>query len=142
MKTTTLPLERLIPYAGNPRKNDHAVEQVAAAIKRFGFRVPVLAKSDRTVCLPDFQGLGLGKQVVTHLAGAWSGLGFRCFRATNHPGEIASLNHNLNWKMIIPPTRRSSDAGGRIKHSTDRLVASFEFIGQKMNPTQAAKLVG
>lgn len=46
MKTINLPLEKLIPYAGNPRKNDHAVEQVAAAIKRFGFRVPVLAKSD------------------------------------------------------------------------------------------------
>jgi ParB-like chromosome segregation protein Spo0J len=49
MKTKTLPLETLIPYAGNPRKNDHAVEQVAAAIKRFGFRVPVLAKSDGTI---------------------------------------------------------------------------------------------
>lgn len=46
MKTTNLPLESLLPYAGNPRRNDHAVEQVAAAIKRFGFRVPVLAKSD------------------------------------------------------------------------------------------------
>jgi len=49
MKTKQLPLETLIPYAGNPRKNDHAVEQVAAAIKRFGFRVPVLAKSDGTI---------------------------------------------------------------------------------------------
>jgi len=46
MKTTNLPLEKLIAYAGNPRRNDHAVETVAAAIKRFGFRVPVLAKSD------------------------------------------------------------------------------------------------
>jgi ParB-like chromosome segregation protein Spo0J len=46
MKTKQLPVETLIPYAGNPRKNDHAVEAVAAAIKRFGFRVPVLAKSD------------------------------------------------------------------------------------------------
>lgn len=46
MKTVTLPLDKLIPYAGNPRKNDHAVEAVASAIKRFGFRVPVLAKSD------------------------------------------------------------------------------------------------
>jgi DNA modification methylase len=46
MKTVTLPLDKLIAYAGNPRKNDHAVEAVAAAIKRFGFRVPVLAKSD------------------------------------------------------------------------------------------------
>jgi ParB-like chromosome segregation protein Spo0J len=46
MKTKQLPVETLIPYAGNPRKNDHAVEAVASAIKRFGFRVPVLAKSD------------------------------------------------------------------------------------------------
>lgn len=49
MKTETLPLHKLIPYAGNPRKNDHAVEQVADAIKRFGFRVPILAKSDGTL---------------------------------------------------------------------------------------------
>jgi ParB-like chromosome segregation protein Spo0J len=49
MKTETLPLRKLIPYAGNPRKNDHAVEQVAEAIKRFGFRVPILAKSDGTL---------------------------------------------------------------------------------------------
>jgi DNA modification methylase len=49
MKTTNLPLEKLIAYAGNPRRNDHAVEAVAAAIKRFGFRVPVLAKSDGTL---------------------------------------------------------------------------------------------
>ena len=49
MQTTNIPLSKLIPYAGNPRKNDHAVEQVAEAIKRFGFRVPVLAKSDGTL---------------------------------------------------------------------------------------------
>ena len=39
----------LIPYAGNPRKNDHAVETVAAAIKEFGFRVPILIKSDGSI---------------------------------------------------------------------------------------------
>lgn len=49
METKNLPLKKLIAYAGNPRKNDHAVEQVASAIKRFGFRVPVLAKSDGTI---------------------------------------------------------------------------------------------
>lgn len=46
MQITQVSLDKLIPYAGNPRKNDQAVEQVASAIKRFGFRVPVLAKSD------------------------------------------------------------------------------------------------
>ena len=39
----------LIEYARNPRKNDHAVDKVAAAIREFGFRVPIMAKSDKTV---------------------------------------------------------------------------------------------
>ena len=49
MKTELWPLERLIDYARNPRKNDHAVDRVAAAIKEFGFRVPIIAKSDGLV---------------------------------------------------------------------------------------------
>lgn len=43
------PIEKLIEYIRNPRKNDHAVEKVAAAIHEFGFRVPILAKSDGLV---------------------------------------------------------------------------------------------
>ena len=43
------PIERLIDYARNPRKNDHAVDRVAAAIREFGFRVPIIAKSDGLV---------------------------------------------------------------------------------------------
>jgi DNA modification methylase len=39
------PIERLIDYARNPRKNDHAVAQMAAVISEFGFRIPVVAKS-------------------------------------------------------------------------------------------------
>lgn len=39
-------LERLIHYAGNPRKNDHAVEQAAEAIREFGFRVPVVIRGE------------------------------------------------------------------------------------------------
>ena len=36
---------RLTPYARNPRKNDHVVDQMAAAITEFGFRIPIIAKS-------------------------------------------------------------------------------------------------
>ena len=43
------PIERCIEYARNPRKNDHAVDKVAAAIKEYGFRVPIVAKSDGLV---------------------------------------------------------------------------------------------
>lgn len=42
-------VSRLRDYERNPRKNDHAVERMAATIKEFGFLVPVLAKSDGLV---------------------------------------------------------------------------------------------
>lgn len=43
------PVERLVPYARNPRKNDEQVERMAASIREFGFRIPVVAKSDGSV---------------------------------------------------------------------------------------------
>ena len=45
----TWPIDRCVDYARNPRKNDHAVDGVAAAIREFGFRVPIVAKSDGTI---------------------------------------------------------------------------------------------
>ncbi len=39
------PTDKLIDYARNPRKNDHAVDQMASVITEFGFRIPVVAKS-------------------------------------------------------------------------------------------------
>ena len=43
------PIERLIPYARNPRKNDAAVDRMAASIREFGFKIPVLARSNDDV---------------------------------------------------------------------------------------------
>lgn len=43
------PIDKFIDYAHNPRKNDHAVEQVAQAIQTFGFKVPVIVKSSGEV---------------------------------------------------------------------------------------------
>lgn len=39
-------LDKFVEYANNPRKNDHAVDKIAAAINEFGFRIPIVAKSD------------------------------------------------------------------------------------------------
>src|SRR3954468_16875895 len=43
------PIHRLIPYDRNPRKNDQAVERMCSAIREFGFRIPVVARSDGTI---------------------------------------------------------------------------------------------
>ena len=40
------PIGRLVGYPGNPRKNDDAVDRMCAAITEFGFRIPIVAKSD------------------------------------------------------------------------------------------------
>ena len=42
-------IDRLIPYARNPRKNDEQVDRMCGAIREFGFRIPIVVKSDGTV---------------------------------------------------------------------------------------------
>lgn len=49
LKVEMWPVERLVPYARNPRRNDEQVEKMAASIREFGFRIPVVAKFDGTV---------------------------------------------------------------------------------------------
>ena len=49
MQITDFDLDKLIPYARNPRKNNHAIDKMASAILEFGFRVPILAKSNGEV---------------------------------------------------------------------------------------------
>ena len=41
-----VPVAALKAWAGNPRKNDPAVDEVAASIKRFGFGSPIIARQE------------------------------------------------------------------------------------------------
>lgn len=49
LKIEQWPIDRLIEYARNPRKNDAVVDKMVASIKEFGFRIPIVAKSDGSV---------------------------------------------------------------------------------------------
>jgi DNA modification methylase len=49
MEVKTLKIEDLIEYARNPRKNDAVVDRMVSCIKEFGFRIPIVAKSDGSV---------------------------------------------------------------------------------------------
>ena len=42
-------IETLIPYANNPRNNDSAVDAVAASIKEFGFKVPIIIDKEGVI---------------------------------------------------------------------------------------------
>ena len=41
--------DELIPYVNNPRDNDAAVEKVAASIKEFGFKNPIIIDKDNVI---------------------------------------------------------------------------------------------
>src|SRR5712691_10817117 len=42
-------IDRLVFYARNPRKNDAAVDRMCSSIREFGFKIPVLARSNGEV---------------------------------------------------------------------------------------------
>ena len=62
----------ILPYARNPRRNENAIGKVAASIKEFGFRVPIVVDKEGTIVaghtrLEAAQRLGL-KTVPVHVA--------------------------------------------------------------------------
>jgi DNA modification methylase len=49
MHVTERPIESIQPYANNPRSNDAAVDAVAASIREFGFRQPIVVDEEGVV---------------------------------------------------------------------------------------------
>lgn len=49
MNLVDIEVDKIIPYINNPRNNDDAVDNVAASIKEFGFKVPLVIDKDNVV---------------------------------------------------------------------------------------------
>jgi ParB-like chromosome segregation protein Spo0J len=93
LKVEAWPIDRLIPYVRNPRKNDEQVDRMASAIREFGFRVPIVARSDGSVVdghlrLKAAQKLGL-KEVPVALADELTEAQVKAFRIL--------ANKSANW---------------------------------------------
>ncbi len=43
------PIDKLVGYARNPRKNNAAVDRMCGSIREFGFKIPCLVRSDGEV---------------------------------------------------------------------------------------------
>lgn len=100
LKVEQWPVERLIPYVRNPRRNDDAVPKMASLIKEFGFKVPVVARSDGSLVdghlrLKAAQALGM-KEVPVVLADDWTDAQVKAFRiAVNKSAELADWDPAL-----------------------------------------------
>ena len=96
------PIDAIQPYPGNPRVNDDAVDAVAASLKEFGFRQPIVIDADGVIIAGHTRWkaarkLGLAK-VPVHVATDLTPEQVRAYRITdNKTGELAE------WDMEILP---------------------------------------
>ena len=62
MDVVDLPLEQIIPYARNPRRNEQAIATVAASIQEFGWRQPIVV-DEAMVVLAGHTRLGAARKL-------------------------------------------------------------------------------
>jgi DNA modification methylase len=94
------PIERVKPYHRNPRQNDGAVDAVAASIREFGFRQPIVVDADGIIVVGHTrwkaaQKLGL-KEVPVHVAHDLTPEQAKAYRiADNATNELAQWDKEL-----------------------------------------------
>src|SRR6266576_4745801 len=84
LKTELWATDQLIPYVRNPRQNDQAVERMEASIREFGFKVPMLIRSDGEIVdghlrLKAAQKLGIA-EIPVILCDDWTDAQVKAFR--------------------------------------------------------------
>jgi len=94
------PIDRLVPYVRNPRRNDAAVDRMCASIREFGFKIPCLVRSDGEVVDGDLRlkaarKLGL-TEVPVILCDEWTPAQVKAFRLlVNRSAAWAHLDEEL-----------------------------------------------
>ena len=88
-------------------------------------------REHRTVCLPDFQGVGIGNAMSEFVAGMFRATGRPYRSVTSSPSMIRHRARSPLWKMIRAPSSTGYQRlkGFRRTNAVDRLTASFEFAG-------------
>lgn len=91
-------------------------------------------REHRTVCLPDYQGVGIGNALSEVIASAYSCTSKKFFSVTGNPAMIFHRAKSKNWKMKRQPSRtgkvgKTSAIGKGLKVADTRMTASFEYIG-------------
>lgn len=123
---------------------------LTAVLPSVGFRN--VWREHRTVCLPDFQGVGIGN-VMSDLVGSivLAATNGRYRSVTSHPAFIRSRAASTSWRMTKKPSmaarrngawrialatggKSSIRVGGRL-----RLAATFEFAGAPYSDATLAR---
>ncbi len=100
MKIELWKINDVKPYPGNPRQNDDAVDAVAASLKEFGFRQPIVVDAEGVIVCGHTRykaALKLGlEKVPVHVAKDLSPEQVRAYRiADNQTASLATWDYDL-----------------------------------------------
>jgi GNAT superfamily N-acetyltransferase len=105
----------------------------AAFVAALPFPHPVRPgwREHRCVCLPDYQGVGIGNALSEFVASLFVAAGHHYFSSTSHP---AMIRHRINsplWRLRRKPSFKSPHRGfhHNWRGAFDRMTAGFEFVG-------------
>ena len=114
MRVTLWNIERIKPYSNNPRDNDQAVAAVAASIREFGFRQPIVVEETGTIIVGHTRYkaahlLGMEK-VPVHVAKDLTPAQIKAYRlADNKTAEIADWNHDRLVEELLELEKMAFD---------------------------------
>ena len=100
MRVSYVPIGEVTPYEGNPRRNDQAVQAVAASIQEFGWKQPIVVDADGTIIVGHTRykaakALGL-EEVPVIVASDLTPEQVQAYRlADNRVGELAEWDMDL-----------------------------------------------
>jgi GNAT superfamily N-acetyltransferase len=88
-------------------------------------------REHRVVCLPDFQGMGIGNALSDYVCSLYRASGKPVRSVTSSPAMIHRRARSPLWKMTRPPSMLPAQfaARGKRSGSSNRFTASFEYVG-------------
>ena len=96
MKIELVDIDKLIPYARNPRNNDMAIDDVASSIKEFGFRQPIVIDKENVIVAGHTRYMASKKldikEVPVHVADSLTENQIKAFRIADN-----RVNQNSTW---------------------------------------------
>jgi GNAT superfamily N-acetyltransferase len=103
------------------------------AVISFPHPVKPAWREHRTVCLPDFQGIGVGNRMSEFVASLFRGTGKPYLSTTSHPAMMRHRARSPLWRMIRKPSlagvHRGRGTGMKATGSGSRITAGFEYVG-------------
>ena len=101
----------------------------------------------RLVCLPDYQGVGIGSVLADHVGSIFAASGKPVYRTLAHPAVIHAANKSPNWHMYRKPSASPKQGKNSIRKddisvARDRLIAGFRYVGPAIPQQDAIKIWG